>query len=189
MHAYGAGSIVSEIYLDVETQKLADEVQGAWDNIRAFGLAVAVTWDEAHDFRSWYEGDAARLIGELSAFDRIVTFNGHRFDLEVLSAYGDVSVLRGRSLDVLQDLKRRLGFRVSLQSAAQATLGRHKTGSGVEAVKWWRSGDPALRQRVVEYCRADVDILRELVAHGRREGFVKIPSQGKDLTVYVAWRT
>ena len=180
---------MSEIYLDVETQKLADEVQGAWDNIRAFGLAVAVTWDDAHDFRFWYEADAVRLIDELSAFDCVVTFNGQRFDLEVLSAYGNVSLLREKSLDVLQDLKRRLGFRVSLQSAAQATLGRQKTGSGVEAVTWWRSGDPTLRQRVADYCRMDVEILRDLVAHGRREGFVKIPSQGKSLTVYVAWGT
>jgi DEAD/DEAH box helicase domain-containing protein len=128
-----------------------------------------------------------RLIGELRAFDRIVTFNGLRFDLEVLAAYGDVRELRGKHLDLLQDLKRRLGFRVKLESLAQATLGKGKTGSGLDAVRWWRSGEPALRQRVVEYCRQDVEVLREIVAYGRREGFVKIPSQGKDLTVYVAW--
>ena len=176
-----------EIYLDTETQRLADEVPGGWDNIRAFGLSVAVTWDASNEFREWYEPDAGRLIGELRAFDRIVTFNGLRFDLEVLAAYGDVSELRGKSLDLLQDLKRRLGFRVKLESLAQATLGKGKTGSGLDAVQWWRSGDPALRQRVVEYCRQDVEILREIVTHGRREGFVKIPSQGKDLTVFVAW--
>ena len=178
---------VTEIYMDVETQRVADEVQGGWDNIRAFGLSVAVTWDAASEFRDWYEADAGRLIGELRAFDRIVTFNGLRFDLEVLSAYGDVHELRGKSLDLLQDLKRRLGFRVSLQNLAQATLGKGKTASGLDAVKWWRSGDPALRQRVVDYCRMDVEILREVVAHGRREGFVKISSQGRDLPVYVAW--
>jgi DEAD/DEAH box helicase domain-containing protein len=178
---------MSEIYLDVETQRLADEVQGGWDNIRAFGLSVAVTWDADHDFREWYEDDVARLIGELSVFDRIVTFNGDRFDLEVLSAYGDVVALRQKSLDVLRDLKRRLGFRVSLQSVAQSTLGKQKTGSGIDAVAWWRSGDPALRRRVADYCRVDVEILRELVVYGRREGFVKVPSRGKDLTVYVAW--
>jgi hypothetical protein len=33
----------------------------------------------------------------------------------------------------------------------------------------------------------DVEILRELVVHGRREGFVKVPSRGKELTVFVAW--
>lgn len=178
---------MKEIYLDVETQRLADEVQGGWDNIRAFGLSVAVTWDAAHDFREWYEDDAVRLIGELSSFEHIVTFNGDRFDLEVLSAYGDVAALRQKSVDVLRDLKRRLGFRVSLQTVAQSTLGRQKTGSGVDAVTWWRSGDPILRRRVADYCRMDVEILRELVVYGRREGFVKVPSRGKDLTVFVAW--
>jgi DEAD/DEAH box helicase domain-containing protein len=178
---------MSEIYLDVETQRLADEVQGGWDNIRAFGLSVAVTWDAANDFREWYEDDAVRLIGELSGFERIVTFNGDRFDLEVLSAYGDVAALRQKSVDILRDLKRRLGFRVSLQAVAQSTLGRQKTGSGVDAVTWWRSGDPILRRRVADYCRMDVEILRELVVYGRREGFVKVPSRGKELTVFVAW--
>jgi DEAD/DEAH box helicase domain-containing protein len=178
---------MTEIYLDVETQHLADEVQGGWDNIRAFGLSVAVTWDASSGLRDWYEADAGRLIGELLAFDRVVSFNGLRFDLEVLSAYGDVGELRKKSLDLLLDLKRRLGFRVSLQNLAQATLGKAKTASGLEAVKWWRSGDPALRQRVVDYCRMDVEILRDIVAYGRREGFVKVPSQGRDLTVYVAW--
>lgn len=178
---------MAEIYLDTETQRLADEVSGGWDNIRAFGLSVAVTWDASNEYREWYEPDAGRLIGELRAFDRIVTFNGLRFDLEVLAAYGDVRELHGKSLDLLQDLKRRLGFRVKLESLAQATLGKGKTGSGLDAVRWWRSGDPALRERVVEYCRKDVEVLREIVAHGRREGYVKVPSQGKDLTVYVAW--
>jgi len=178
---------MAEIYLDTETQRVADEVQGGWDNIRAFGLSVAVTWDATNGLREWYEPDAGRLIGELRAFDRIVTYNGLRFDLAVLSAYGDVRELEKKSLDLLQDLKRRLGFRVSLQTLAQATLGKSKTASGLEAVKWWRSGDPALRQRVVEYCRMDVEILREIVVHGRREGFVKVPSQGRELTVYVAW--
>jgi len=178
---------MAEIYLDTETQRLADEVSGGWDNIRAFGLSVAVTWDASNGYRLWYEPDAGRLIGELRAFDRVVTFNGLRFDLQVLSAYGDIRELRGKSLDLLQDLKRRLGFRVSLESLAQATLGKGKTGTGLDAVRWWRSGDPALRERVVEYCRKDVEVLREIVAHGRREGYVKVPSQGKDLTVYVAW--
>jgi DEAD/DEAH box helicase domain-containing protein len=178
---------MAEIYLDTETQRLSDEVQGGWDNIRAFGLSVAVTWDAPNGFRAWYEPDAGRLIGELRAHERIVTFNGLRFDLEVLSAYGDVRALSRTSLDLLADLKRRLGFRVSLESLAQATLGRRKTGSGIEAVRWWRSGDPQLRQRVVEYCRMDVEILRDIVAFGRREGFVKVPSRSGELKVFVAW--
>ncbi len=176
-----------EIYLDVETQRLSSEVPGGWNNIRGFGLSVAVTWNGPAGFREWYEGDAAHLIAELEAFDRLVTFNGNRFDLEVLAAYGNVRPLRDRSLDILKDLERRLGFRAKLQDIARATLGKEKTGSGPDAVTWWRSGDPVLQRRVVDYCRVDVELLRDIVAHGRREGFVKVPSLGKDLTVYVAW--
>ncbi len=36
---------MAEIYMDAETQRVADEVEGGWENIRAFGLSVAVTWD------------------------------------------------------------------------------------------------------------------------------------------------
>jgi DEAD/DEAH box helicase domain-containing protein len=179
--------MVSEIYLDVETQRLSSEVPGGWNNIRAFGLSVAVTWDDRAGFREWHESDASRLIEELAAFDRLVTFNGVRFDLEVLAAYGNVQVLRGKTLDILKDLERRLGFRTKLQDLARATLGKGKTGSGLDAVAWWRSGDPVLQRRVVEYCRMDVELLRDIVAHGRRDGFVKVPSSGKDRTVYVAW--
>lgn len=178
---------MTEIYLDIETQRLSSEVDGGWSNIRAFGLAVAVTWNEPEKFREWYEGDAAALIAELARFDRVVTFNGNRFDLEVLSAYGDVQALRSKSFDILKDLERRLGFRPKLQDVARATLGRDKTGSGPEAVTWWRSGDPVLRRRVAEYCRMDVEILEAIVAHGRREGYIRVPSRGKDQTVYVAW--
>ena len=49
---------MAEIYLDAETQRLSDEVSGGWENIRAFGLAVAVTWDARNEFREWYEADA-----------------------------------------------------------------------------------------------------------------------------------
>lgn len=178
---------MSEIYLDVETQRLSNEVPGGWNNIRAFGLSVAVTWNDRAGYREWYESDAPRLIEELATFDRVVTFNGIRFDLEVLAAYGNARILRDKSLDVLKDLERRLGFRTKLQDLARATLGKAKTGSGPDAVTWWRSGDPVLQRRVVEYCRMDVELLRDIVAHGRREGFVKVPSPGKDRTVYVAW--
>lgn len=176
-----------EIYLDVETQRLAEEVEGGWDNIRAFGLAVAVTWDAESGFRDWYEPEAGGLLRTLGEFDQVVTFNGERFDLTVLSEYGDVRGLKEKSFDVLRDLKRRLGYRIKLESLAEATLGRRKTGSGLDAVRWWRSGEAALRQRVVDYCRSDVELLRDIVEYGRREGIVKVPSQGKNLSVYVGW--
>lgn len=180
---------LGEIYLDVETLRAADEVPGGWNNIAGFGLSVAVTWDQETGYREWYEGDATALVAELGRHGRVVTFNGERFDFQVLAAYCPVDPLYTKSLDILQDLRRRLGFRVSLQSVAQATLGRAKGGTGLDAIRWWQSGDPALRQKVVEYCRLDVELLRECVSYGREKGFVFItdPNNQQRQIVYVAW--
>ena len=160
-----------EIYLDVETQRLSFEVAGGWANIKEFGLAVAVTWDHQHGFRHWFEKDVERLVSELGRFSRIITFNGNRFDLEVLCGYASIKQLRSRSFDLLTDLHARLGHRVRLDDLARETLGRGKTGSGVEAVEWWRAGQ---REKVAKYCEKDVRLLIDMVAHARKTGYVVI---------------
>jgi hypothetical protein len=71
MGSCGAEGLVTEIYLDVETQRLSSEVQGGWNNIRAFGVSVAVTWDEPAGFRDWYEADVPpALVHALLAGDQ-----------------------------------------------------------------------------------------------------------------------
>jgi len=164
----------------VETLRLSHEVEGGWANIRAFGLAVAVTWDKEYGFRRWFETDAAELVGELASFTRVVTFNGNRFDLEVLRAYAPVEEVRRRSFDVHELLHQQLGHRVKLDQLVRDTLGAAKTGDGLQAVEWWRAGQ---KDRVVEYCQQDVALLRDVVEHGRAKGYVVVSSR----QVRVSW--
>ncbi|MBP1595401.1 MAG: hypothetical protein H6Q05_778 [Acidobacteria bacterium] len=162
------------LVLDVETQFLSDEVAGGWSAVHKFRIALVVTWDEQNGLRVWYEEDAPRLLRELERFEPIVTFNGENFDFKVLSAYGPVDALYRKSLDMLAQLSRKLGFRVKLDSLAHATLQRKKTGSGTESVTWWRSGDPAQRQKVVDYCKMDVEITRDLYLFAKEHGYLLI---------------
>jgi DEAD/DEAH box helicase domain-containing protein len=175
-----AGLFDREIYLDIETLRLSNEVEGGWGNVRAFGVAVAVTWDSDNRFRRWFEGDSKNLITELETFTRIITFNGNRFDLEVLRAYAPVEGLRRLSFDVHEKLHKQLGHRVKLDQLARDTLGRAKSGDGLQAVEWWRAGD---KERVAAYCEEDVAILRDIVEHGRTRGYVVLASR----QVPVAW--
>jgi DEAD/DEAH box helicase domain-containing protein len=174
------------LVLDVETQYLSDEVAGGWTAVHKFKVAVVVTWDEPNGLRVWYEEDTPRLLAEAGKFEPIVTFNGENFDFKVLSAYGSVDALYRKSTDMLALLSKRLGFRVKLDSVAQATLGRGKTGSGTDSVKWWRDGD---RQKVVEYCKMDVEITRDLYLFVKQNGYVKIDDlkQGKRQEVKISW--
>ena len=169
-----------EIYLDVETLRLSHEVEGGWKNIQQFGVAVAVTWEKDAGFRSWFESDVTKLIAELGDFTRIITYNGNRFDFEVLRGYSAVDHLLPLSFDVHDHLYKKLGHRLRLDQLAKDTLGNAKIGSGVDAVKWWRAGD---KQKVVEYCQMDVALLRDVVEFGRTKGYVVVSGR----QVPVSW--
>ena len=170
----------SEIFFDLETLKLSDEVPGGWSSISSFGLAVGVTWDQEHGFRRWFEKDVASLVAELEKFSRIISFNGERFDFEVLRGYTPVANLRKKSLDLLVDLRSRLGFRVKLDDLARDTLGQAKTGSGLEVVRWWRAGQ---QEKVCKYCENDVQLLVDLVGFARRTGYVRVGQE----SIQVKW--
>lgn len=163
----------NEIYLDLETLRLSHEVPGGWSSIEKFGLAVAVTWDARHHYRHWFENDVENLLSCLRGFSRIITFNGNRFDFKVLSGYASVRDLYKKSFDLFADLKQRLGHRVKLEDVARETLGCVKSGSGLDAVNWWRAGE---RARVVKYCQDDVRLLIDIVTFARRNGYVNICS-------------
>ena len=147
---------------------------GGWGNIPAFGLAVAVTWDRENNFRRWFEPDAGKLVAELENFTHVVTFNGNRFDIEVLRAYAPVEGIRRRSFDIHEELHKQLGHRVKLDQLARETLGTAKSGDGLQAVEWWRAGQ---KDRVAAYCEQDVAILRDVVEHGRAKGYVVISAR------------
>jgi len=163
-----------EIYFDIETLRISNEVEGGWSNIAHFGLAVAITWDTENQFRRWFEQDAKSLIAELAQFDRIVSFNGDRFDFEVLRGYHPVDAIRAKSFDLLADLQRRLGFRIKLDDLARETLQNQKTGNGVEIVQWWREGR---KEEVCKYCENDVQLLVDLVKFAREKKFVIVKSR------------
>jgi DEAD/DEAH box helicase domain-containing protein len=163
-----------EIFFDVETLRLSHEVEGGWSNIAKFGLAVAVTWDAQNRFRRWFEPDVKALISELGRFERIVSFNGDRFDFEVLRGYHPVENLHRKSFDLLSDLQRRLGFRVKLDTLARETLGHQKTADGLEVVQWWRDGR---KEEVCKYCENDVQLLVDLVDFARRKKYVVVNSR------------
>ena len=174
------------IVVDLETLRGPDEA-GGWEHPERFGLAVAVTWDAAEGFREWFEGDARALTEELSSFGRVVGFNVLRFDYGVLAAYvpNVRALLPGKTVDILADVYRALGFRVSLDDLARATLGRGKTATGERALRWWREGK---RDLVISYCRSDVALTRDLYLHGAAHGVIYYPSYGGTRELRVRWR-
>lgn len=174
------------VYFDLESQKLFAEVSGR--DPGKLLLACGVTWSTArNDFAVYWEKDAPALIAELKAADRVIGFNIVSFDYEVLKPYAPNENFRAfRSTDMLQDIFRALGFRLSLDSIAKATLGATKTADGIKSVEWFRNGE---LDKVAEYCKADVDITRRVYEFGRDNGYVHYYSKlGSKLKVAVNWK-
>jgi DEAD/DEAH box helicase domain-containing protein len=157
------------VIVDVETQRGPDDV-GGWGHTERMGLAVAVVYDASTGaFRSYREADAERLLLDLALADCVVGFNIDRFDLRVLAPYCRFDLSRIRTVDLLWEIHRRLGFRLSLRHLAEINLGESKSASGAESLVWWKDGQA---DRVEEYCRKDVDLTRRLWELGRRQGFL-----------------
>ena len=121
---------------DVETQNGPDDVPGGWSNAAAFKCSCVGTCTEGMGdpiFHTWWEPAVPELIDHLNQHDRIVGFNIKRFDYAVLSAYGKVDHLVGKTVDILEMIYSKLGFRISLQGLAKANFGLGKLGTGVQA--------------------------------------------------------
>jgi len=176
------------LVFDLETQHLADEV-GGWGHIDRLKLALAVTWDlDRDEWTTYREGEVQALVEDLLAADAVIGFNICRFDLEVLRPYTRRDLSEVKTVDMLDVLKERMGFRVSLGSLAESNFGEAKSADGLQSVRWWREGQHEL---VESYCRKDVELTGRLYRKGLDEGHVLIRSRRGDLlriSIH-GWRT
>jgi DEAD/DEAH box helicase domain-containing protein len=173
------------IVLDLETKKAFD----GSDRSRLEGLGVSVVGIYRYDADRWEtydESQFALLSALLAQTELIVGFNVNRFDLPVLQPHVRVPLRKLRSLDLLEEMRRVLGHRVSLNAVARATLGRTKSGDGLQAVKLYQRGE---LDRLKRYCLDDVRLTREVYEHGCRHRQVVIPSRfgNEMLPVSVTW--
>jgi DEAD/DEAH box helicase domain-containing protein len=155
------------VYLDVETQKLAQEV-GGWQNTHLMRISVAILYDDVEkDFKVFMEDEMDALFEHLEKAALIVGFNIMGFDYKVLGAYTNKVLFKLPTFDMLADVHKKLGFRLSLDHLAQETLNTKKTADGLQAVAWFRKGE---MEKIIEYCKHDVAVTRDLFQFGLENG-------------------
>ncbi len=154
---------------DLETKFSADEV-GGWHRAERMGVSVGVVYDSTLDgCVSYREQEVEALIDHLHSLELVVGFNNKRFDNRVLGAYTGRRLDDLPSLDLLEEVKKYLGYRLSLNALAENTLGIKKSGSGLQALEWYRQGRIDL---LCSYCTKDVEITRDLLLFGLENGYM-----------------
>ncbi len=175
-----------QLVLDLETQREFAEVEGR--RPERLGVSIVGLYSYTTDrYEAYRESDlATTLAPRLKAAECLIGFNIRRFDLPVLTPYLSFSIEALPVLDIMESVVTHLGHRLSLESLAQATLGRGKSGSGLEALRWFKEGRFDL---ITQYCLEDVKLTKELYDYGRAHGRLLATSRfsHEPLTIPVFW--
>ncbi len=179
------GSVTRFGVLDIETQLSAHEV-GGWHRADLMKVSCAVLYDsKKDDFFAFEEDQLGAFFDIVRRMDLIIGFNIKRFDYKVLTAYSDMDFWALPTLDILEVVHKRLGYRLSLDALAKATLGAEKSANGLQALRWWKQGKI---KKIIDYCRKDVMLTRDLFLFGREQGYLLFDNKaGNRVRLPVEW--
>lgn len=174
------------LVLDLETQREFGEVQGRKPEL--LGVSLVGVYSYADDqYTAYREAELASKLGpRLKAAELLIGFNIRRFDLPVLQPYLDFQLSTLPVLDIMEEIVKNLGHRVSLGSLAHATLGDKKSGSGLDALRWFKEGRFDL---IEQYCLDDVRLTKEIYEYGKAHGrlFATSKFSADKLQIAVFW--
>ncbi len=163
---------------DIETQKSAQEV-GGWHKAYKMKISCVVLYDSREDkYYEYLEKDVLEMMEHLKSLDLVIGFNIKQFDYSVISGYIDYDFSKLKTLDLLEEVHKRLGYRLSLDRLAQITLNAQKTADGLMALKWWKEGK---LRKIIDYCTMDVKITKDLYVYGRDNGYLLFKNKAEQI--------
>lgn len=157
------------IIFDLETQNIFQET-GSSDPA-SLDISVATVYDSETDTYTTVTVDEIDTLWPIiEQADALVGYNSNHFDIPLLNKYYPGDLTQIKSIDMLADIKESLGRRLRLDSVAQATIGAKKSADGLQAVRWWRSGEI---DKIKKYCEQDVKVTKKIFDYAREHGHVK----------------
>lgn len=162
-----------ELILDVETKKTFDDVGGFFPDklgISFVGVCARENRNQKGKMLSYFEKDLPELFPLLEKADLVVGFNVDGFDMQTFLPYYNGNIKDIPTLDVMTRIKQSVGHRISLDAVAHETLGIGKSGNGLDAIRYFNSGN---FEALEKYCIQDVVVTRDVYDFGLKNGYVK----------------
>jgi len=177
--------MADKIVLDLETKKSFDEV-GGQQNAHLLEISVVGVYSYERDrYRAFRESEFAELEEWLKKADLIIGFNSKSFDFTVLQPYFRWKLDKLPHLDILEEIVHALGHRLKLESVAMSTLGEGKSGSGLDALWYYKNQD---WDKLIKYCLDDVRVTREVYEYGQRHGNLWFDNRGQKQSIPIRWQ-
>jgi uncharacterized protein YprB with RNaseH-like and TPR domain len=154
------------IVFDIETSNIFDDVGRADPTL--LDLALVGIYDFAtNKYDSFLQDELPKLWPILEKADMLIGYNSLHFDLPLLNKYYSGNLGAIKHLDLMNEIKKSLGRRIGLGRVAKGTLGVGKSSDGLEALKWWKSGQI---DKVRAYCLDDVKLTKEIYEYALENG-------------------
>lgn len=177
------------LVLDLETQRSFKEVgKTKAMSLSKLKVSVVCVYDYLNgQYTAYEEKEIMKLDQRFQSVDLIIGFNIRRFDMPVLEPYLFKSIATLPVLDLLDDIEKARGHRASLDSVARATLKEGKTGSGMDALVYYKEGR---MEELKKYCLDDVRLTKDVYEYGCREGKILFTSTWdfKTYEIPVNWK-
>lgn len=157
----------NKLVLDLETQT---EVFSR--NLGDMKISVCGVYNyETDEYRAYKEDELPELEEVMKETETIIGFNHKWFDMPVLEPYlQSVKLDDFEYVDIMERLQDVLGYRVSLEKVATATLGIGKSGHGLQAVEYFKKGQ---WEELIKYCIDDVKVTKDVYEYGLKNGRVR----------------
>lgn len=160
-----------DLVLDVETKLLFAEVGSR--KPEELGVSYVGTWKmgEGEDalapegYEGFLEEDLGRFWPLAERARRLVGFNLVGFDLPALSSYYVGNFTRFKVFDLMDEIAKAFGRRVSLNAVAKGSLGEQKSGDGLGAIAYVKAKDWA---SLAKYCKRDVELTARLYLYAKK---------------------
>jgi len=165
-----------KIVFDIETKNTFNDVKS--NDATALDLSIVCIYDSLNnEYSSFLEEELYKLWPIIEQADMLIGYNSDHFDIPLLNKYYQGDLTQIKSLDILKEIQKVIGKRIRLDQVAEATLGKKKSGHGLQAVTWWKQGEI---EKIRQYCLDDVHITKEVYDFAIKNGYLKYALVGEE---------
>lgn len=169
------------IVLDLETKYTFRQ----YSDPKKLGISVVGVYDyKDQKLKSFFEQELTKLYPLLENASFIVGFNINSFDLPVLQGYYPGDISQFKTIDILEEIKKILGRRLALNDIIKATLGKKKSGHGLQAINYYQDGK---WEELKKYCLDDVLLTKEIFDYGVRNSVIYYQDVSGKVAIKVNW--
>ncbi|HPA25591.1 MAG TPA: ribonuclease H-like domain-containing protein [bacterium] len=174
-----------KLVLDIETQNSFKDIGGK-ANLSLLKISLVGVYNYAtNEYSTFLEPELDQLEELLKHSELVIGYNLFDFDYPVLATYlKNISFNNLKTLDILTVVDKYLGYKIRLEDVAQGTLGLGKSGSGLDAIEYWRTGQI---EKLKKYCLKDVEVTKDVYEYGLQNKMIKFKSSWETYDIPVDW--